>query len=52
MGGVVLINGEITAPGVIRHNALNRLTVGELDGSPSGRLERFVALARPASRRP
>ncbi len=48
VGGVVMINGEITAPGVIRHNALNRLTVGELDGSASGRLERFVALASAA----
>src|SRR5262249_36120547 len=36
------------ARGVIRHNALNRLTVGELDGSPSGRLERFTALASAA----
>lgn len=48
VGGVVMINGEITAPGVIRHNALNRLTVGELDGHPSGRLERFVELANAA----
>ena len=29
VGGVVMINGEIVAPGVIRHNALNRLTVGD-----------------------
>jgi 2-dehydropantoate 2-reductase len=48
VGGVVMINGEITAPGVIRHNALNRLTVGELDGRPSARLERFVAAANAA----
>jgi 2-dehydropantoate 2-reductase len=48
VGGVVVINGEITVPGVIRHNALNRLTVGELDGYPSARLERFVALANRA----
>ena len=47
-GGVVLINAEITAPGVIRHNALNHLTVGELDGRPSQRLERFAALATRA----
>jgi 2-dehydropantoate 2-reductase len=45
VGGVVLINGVIEAPGVIRHNALNRLTVGELDGRASERLERLVALA-------
>jgi 2-dehydropantoate 2-reductase len=48
VGGVVLINGEITTPGVILHKALNRLTVGELDGRPSPRLERLVALASSA----
>jgi 2-dehydropantoate 2-reductase len=48
VGGVVLINAEITAPGTIRHNALNTLTVGALDGRPSGRLERFAALASGA----
>lgn len=48
VGGVVVINGEITAPGVIRHNALNRLTVGELDGRESARLVRLVALANAA----
>jgi 2-dehydropantoate 2-reductase len=48
IGGVVMINAEITAPGVIRHNALNRLTVGKLDGRPNARLERFVGLATRA----
>jgi 2-dehydropantoate 2-reductase len=48
VGGVVMINGEIVAPGVIRHNALNRLTLGELDGRESGRLTRLVALASAA----
>ena len=48
MGGVVMINAEITAPGIIRHNALNRLTVGELDGRSTARLERFVARATGA----
>jgi 2-dehydropantoate 2-reductase len=48
IGGVVMINGEITAPGVIRHNALNRLTVGELDGRQSARLARLVALGNRA----
>jgi 2-dehydropantoate 2-reductase len=47
-GGVAMINGEVTAPGVVRHNALNHLTVGELDGRASGRLARFVALANGA----
>jgi 2-dehydropantoate 2-reductase len=48
VGGVVVINGEIVAPGVIRHNALNRLTVGELDGRESARLARLVALSNAA----
>jgi 2-dehydropantoate 2-reductase len=48
VGGVVMINGEITAPGVIRHNALNRLTLGELDGRSSARVEQLVALANGA----
>src|SRR5262245_6503723 len=48
LGAVVVINGEITGPGVIRHNAMNRLTVGELEGRPSGRLTTFVTLAKAA----
>lgn len=48
VGSVVMINAEIAAPGVIKHNALNALTVGELDGRASGRLERFVTLANTA----
>jgi 2-dehydropantoate 2-reductase len=48
VGGVVMINGEIAAPGVIRHNALNRLTMGELDGRKSARLVRLVALGNSA----
>jgi 2-dehydropantoate 2-reductase len=48
VGGVVMINGEVTAPGIIRHNAMNRLALGELDGRPSERLERLVALANAA----
>lgn len=45
---VVMINGEIAGPGVIKHNAMNALTVGELDGRASPRLERFVAIANAA----
>lgn len=45
---VVMINGEIAGPGVIKHNAMNVLTVGELDGRASPRLERFVAIANAA----
>ena len=48
LGAVVMINGEIMAPGVIRHNALNRLTVGELDGGETARLAGLVALAARA----
>jgi 2-dehydropantoate 2-reductase len=47
MGGVVLINGEIVAPGVIRHHALNRLTLGELERR-DGRLDRLVSLGNRA----
>ena len=45
---VVMINGEIAGPGVIKHNAMNALTVGELDGRASPRLERVVAMANAA----
>ncbi|MBC8242144.1 MAG: 2-dehydropantoate 2-reductase, partial [Alphaproteobacteria bacterium] len=44
--GVALINGEIIEPGVVQHNAMNGLTVGEIDGRASERLERLVALGR------
>ena len=47
-GGTVMINAEIVAPGVIKHNAMNLVTVGGLDGRKSARLERFVALANTA----
>jgi 2-dehydropantoate 2-reductase len=43
--GVALLNGEITAPGVIQHNAMNVLSVGELDGRISPRLEALRELA-------
>lgn len=46
VGGVVMINAELAGPGAIKHNALNHLTVGELDGRASPRLEALVALAR------
>ena len=44
--GVALLNGEIAAPGVIQHNAMNALSVGELDGWISPRLEAFRELAQ------
>jgi 2-dehydropantoate 2-reductase len=48
VGGVVMINAEVAAPGVIQHNALNRLTVGELDGRESARVARLVTLGSRA----
>jgi len=48
VGGTVMINAEIVAPGVIRHNAMTLVTLGELDGRKSARLERFVAVANAA----
>ena len=48
VGGVVMINAEVAAPGVIRHNALNRLTLGELDGRASAQLGRLVTLGNRA----
>jgi 2-dehydropantoate 2-reductase len=48
VAGVAMINGEIVEPGVIQHNALNGLVVGELDGRPSERLRGLEELARKA----
>ena len=45
VGGVCVINGEIVAPGVIQHNALNAVIVGELSGDESERLSRFAEIA-------
>ncbi len=42
-GGVVLINGEIRAPGVIQHNSMNGLTLGALDGKARPLLESLAA---------
>lgn len=38
-GGVAHVQAAIVAPGVIRHTALDLLIFGELDGSPSTRLQ-------------
>jgi 2-dehydropantoate 2-reductase len=48
LGGVVMINGEIVGPGVIRHNALNRLTLGALDGGSSPLAHEVASLATAA----
>src|SRR5438034_10890134 len=45
---VVMMQGELASPGVIKHNAMHTLTVGELDGRASPRLEGFVAMANAA----
>lgn len=49
LGGVAHISAVIESPGVVRHvGQMARITVGELDGQPSARLERFVAAVREA----
>jgi 2-dehydropantoate 2-reductase len=47
-GGTVYIAGVIAEPGVIRHTALGRLVFGELDGSHSARLQKFLDVCTPA----
>src|SRR5262245_51131855 len=47
-GGTVYVAAVIAEPGVIRHSALDHLIFGELDGTRSARLERFLALCQPA----
>jgi 2-dehydropantoate 2-reductase len=42
VGGVCMINAEIAGPGVIQHNALNAVILGELEGGVSERLRRFA----------
>ena len=36
--GIAMINGQIAAPGLIQHNAMNELGVGEPDGETSTRM--------------
>ena len=36
--GIAMINGQIAAPGLIQHNAMNELIVGEPDGEISTRM--------------
>jgi len=44
IGSVVMVNAQLAEPGRIRHNAMNGLIVGEMDGRKSDRLSRLVAL--------
>ena len=49
VGGVTHIGAVIAEPGVIQHTGkLARVTVGELDGSRSGRIERIAEAFRSA----
>jgi len=47
-GGTVYIAAVISEPGTIRHTALGRLVFGELDGSHSTRLQKFLDACTPA----
>jgi len=46
--GVAFINGEIAAPGVIQHNAMNGLVAGEPDGRASARMQALEELGKKA----
>ncbi len=46
--GIAMINGEIAGPGVIQHNAMNGLVIGEPDGRGSARLEALLELGEKA----
>ena len=49
VGGVARISAEITAPGVIQHYSnFASIEFGELDGSRSNRLQKFLAAAQGA----
>lgn len=49
LGGVTHIFAVISSPGVIAHTGkLARITIGELDGKTTGRLERFASVLRRA----
>ena len=45
-GGTCYVSAAITEPGVITHTAMDHLMFGELDGSRSPRLERFLDACR------
>ncbi len=49
MGGVAQVSAAIAEPGIVRQTGnLQRLVFGEMDGSPSPRGERFLALCQEA----
>jgi 2-dehydropantoate 2-reductase len=41
-----MVNAQLAEPGLVRHNAMNGLIVGEMDGRKSDRLSRLVALGQ------
>src|SRR5262249_17753007 len=45
-GGTCYLSAAIVEPGVIRHTAMDHLIFGELNGSPSPRLEALLAACR------
>ncbi|MDP6874387.1 MAG: 2-dehydropantoate 2-reductase [Alphaproteobacteria bacterium] len=47
--GIAMINGEIAAPGLIQHNAMNDLIVGEPDGRASPRMAALEALGEKSA---
>jgi 2-dehydropantoate 2-reductase len=48
VGSIIYPASEIVAPGVIQHVEGNRISVGELDGADTGRLEVLASLLRRA----
>jgi 2-dehydropantoate 2-reductase len=48
-GGTCYVSAVIAEPGVIRHTAMDHLIFGELDGSPSPRLDALQRACEPAS---
>jgi 2-dehydropantoate 2-reductase len=48
-GGTCYVSAVIAEPGVIKHTAMDHLFFGEVDGSRSPRLEKFLAACQPAS---
>jgi 2-dehydropantoate 2-reductase len=47
-GGTAYVAAVVSEPGVIKHTAMDSLIFGELDGTRSPRLERFLAACQPA----
>lgn len=48
-GGTCYVTAVIAEPGVIRHTVMDSLIFGELDGSRSPRLQRFLEVCAPAN---